>query len=109
MNKIANILESMEYGPAPEEDNHVRAWLKRHKGRFGHFIGGAFTSPGKGSSFAAFNPSNGEKLAEVVEGSEKDVDAAVNAAAKAFADWSALSGTERARHLYALARQVQKQ
>ncbi|QDZ00774.1 aldehyde dehydrogenase family protein [Nitratireductor mangrovi] len=108
MNKIANILESMEYGPAPEEDNHVRAWLKRHKGRFGHFVGGTFTSTGKGSSFAAFNPSNGEKLAEIAEGSEKDVDAAVKAATKAFADWSALSGTERARHLYALARQVQK-
>jgi aldehyde dehydrogenase (NAD+) len=107
MNKIVTILDSMDYGPAPEEDSHVRDWLARHKGRFGHFIGGAFTRPGK-ETFKVLNPANGEALAEVAEAGGKEVDAAVTAATDAFAKWSALTGTERARHLYALARQVQK-
>ncbi|OJU05742.1 MAG: aldehyde dehydrogenase [Rhizobiales bacterium 65-79] len=107
MNQIQDILRTMEYGPAPEEDAHVRAWLKRHGGRFGHFIGGRFTRP-DGKTFKVFNPSTGEEIGEVAEGTEKDVDKAVKAAASAFAKWSALSGNERARHLYALARSVQK-
>ncbi|MEQ9180159.1 MAG: aldehyde dehydrogenase family protein [Nitratireductor sp.] len=108
MNKIVSILDSMEYGPAPEDDAAVRAWLSRHKGRFGHFVAGAFTRPGKANTFPAVNPATGETLAEVAEGGENDVDAAVEAATRAFKSWSALSGTARARHLYALARQVQK-
>jgi aldehyde dehydrogenase (NAD+) len=43
MNQIQDILRTMEYGPAPEEDAHVRTWLKRHGGSFGHFFGGRFT------------------------------------------------------------------
>ncbi|WP_311030566.1 aldehyde dehydrogenase family protein [Mesorhizobium koreense] len=107
MNQIQDILRTMEYGPAPEEDAHVRAWLKRHGGRFGHFIGGRFSRP-ENKSFKVFNPSTGEEIGEVAEGTEKDVDKAVKAATSAFAKWSALSGNERARHLYALARSVQK-
>jgi aldehyde dehydrogenase (NAD+) len=107
MNQIQDILRTMEYGPAPEEDAHVRAWLKRHGGRFGHFIDGRFTKP-SGKSFKIFNPSNGEEIGEVAEGTEKDVDKAVKAATAAFAKWPTLSGNERARHLYALARSVQK-
>jgi aldehyde dehydrogenase (NAD+) len=107
MNQIQDILRTMEYGPAPEEDAHVRAWLKRHGGRFGHFIGGRFTKPDD-KSFKAFNPATGEEISEVAEGTENDVDKAVKAATSAFGKWSALSGNERARHLYALARSVQK-
>ena len=55
MNEITDILRTMDYGPAPEEDTHVRDWLKRHKGRFGHFIGGKFT-PATGTNFAVPNP-----------------------------------------------------
>jgi aldehyde dehydrogenase (NAD+) len=38
----------------------------------------------------------------------KTVDAAVKAASTAYASWSKLSGNQRARHLYAIARAVQK-
>ncbi|MGN6466383.1 MAG: aldehyde dehydrogenase family protein, partial [Rhizobiaceae bacterium] len=107
MNQIQDILRTMEYGPAPEEDTHVRAWLKRHDGRFGHFIDGRFSKP-SGKSFKVFDPSNGQEIAEVADGTEKDVDRAVKAATSAFVKWSALSGNQRARHLYALARSVQK-
>ena len=39
---IARYFETMDYGPAPEADTEARDWLKRHEGRFGHFIGGTF-------------------------------------------------------------------
>jgi len=51
MNSIRDILNTMDYGPAPEDDKDVRAWLASHKAGFGHFIGGAFTKV-KGETFA---------------------------------------------------------
>ena len=47
MPTVTEILETMEYGPAPEASGEVTAWLKA-RGQFGHFIDGAFTKPGKG-------------------------------------------------------------
>ncbi len=108
MNEVRNILDTMEYGPAPEDDKDVRAWLQKHRQRFGHFIGGKFTKPEKGAAFEVRNPANGEKLADVALGSATDVDDAVGAAQAALKKWQALSCNQRARHLYALARHVQK-
>jgi aldehyde dehydrogenase (NAD+) len=106
MNEIKDILRTMDYGPAPESNEHVVAWLDAHQAGFGHFIGGAFTRPGK--LFDVFNPANGERLARVTQATQGDVDKAVAAARKAFPKWSALPGHARARHLYALARHIQK-
>jgi len=103
---IPEIFETMEYGPALESDTEARAWIARHKGRFGHFIGGAFTEPGQG--FSTKNPASGEDLAQITQGTQDDVDTAVEAAARAFPRWSRLSGHQRARHLYAIARLLQK-
>ena len=103
---IKDILRTMDYGPAPESSDHVRAWLEKHEGGFGHFIDGRFTKPG--AMFDVFNPATGERIARVTQGSDADVDAAVAAARKALPKWAALSGYERARRLYALARHVQK-
>ncbi len=108
MNEIRSLMKSMEYGPAPEDAAPAKAWLEKHGRRFGHFIDGEFVMPAKGKTFASTNPATGEKLADIALGTAKDVDAAVAAATKAFKTWSALSGNARARHLYALARQVQK-
>ncbi|RMD88926.1 MAG: aldehyde dehydrogenase family protein, partial [Alphaproteobacteria bacterium] len=103
---LREIFESMEYGPAPEDDGPARAWLARHGQRFGHFIGGRFTEPGAG--FASRNPASGEVLAELTQATEADVAAAVAAARGAQGKWARATGHERARHLYALARMVQK-
>ncbi len=108
MNQIADILATMEYGPAPESSEHVRAWLTRHADGFGHFIGGAFVAPQDGGQFDVFNPADGSLLGRVALGGAADADAAVAAARAAFPAWSALPGEVRARHLYALARHVQK-
>ena len=72
----------------------------------GHFINGAFTKPGE--LFDVFNPATGERIARATQGSPADVEAAVAAARKGQAKWAALSGFERSKHIYALARHVQK-
>ncbi|MBN9363049.1 MULTISPECIES: aldehyde dehydrogenase family protein [unclassified Devosia] len=106
MNKIAEIFTSLDYGPAPESADVALAWLAAHDNKFGHFINGAWTKPGK--TFASENPANGKKLADVTDGTAADVDAAVKAARAAFPKWSALSGYQRGKYLYAIARLIQK-
>jgi len=103
---IKDILRTMDYGPSPESSDHVRAWLLKHEGGFGPFIGGRFTKPRE--LFDVFNPATGERIARATQGSPADVDAAVAAARKALPKWAATPGEERARVLYALARHVQK-
>src|SRR5262245_23937250 len=104
--KVAEIFESMEYGPAPEAAGPALEWLDGHGRIFGHFVGGAF-APGR-DHFDSVNPATGKPLAKVAQASPEEVGAAVDAARRAFPAWSGLSGHERARYLYAIARQVQK-
>ncbi|HKV24470.1 MAG TPA: aldehyde dehydrogenase family protein [Candidatus Acidoferrum sp.] len=99
---------TMDYGPAPEDPREALAWLDQYKRRFGHFVQGEWRPPAEGIFFATDDPSTGEKLADVAQGSAADIDAAVKAARAALPAWQALSGHARARYLYALARQVQK-
>jgi len=99
---------TMEYGPAPEDPREAVAWLDVHQRRFGHFINGDWLAPATGSYFETADPSTGEKLATVAQGSAEDVDRAVKAARAALPGWQALTPHARARYLYALARQVQK-
>ncbi|QJR38101.1 aldehyde dehydrogenase family protein [Gemmatimonas groenlandica] len=98
----------MSYGPAPEGDAIVRAWLAGHSNRFGHYIGGAFTHPVADQSFEVHDPSTGALLAHVAQGSAQDVDAAVAAARAALPAWQALDDHARARWMYAIARGIQK-
>jgi len=105
---IAEKFLTMEYGPAPEDPKESQAWLDRHSRRFAHFIDGAWQAPAAGDYFDTVDPSTGEKLASVAQGSAADVDAAVRAARAASPKWRALTPHARARYLYALARLVQK-
>ncbi len=107
-NFIVEEFYSMEYGPAPEDTKEVDRWLDAHGRSFGHYINGEWKKPSSGEYFATSNPANGDKIADVAYGDSADVDAAVKAASKALPAWQALSGHQRARYLYALARQVQK-
>ncbi|MEM0949879.1 MAG: aldehyde dehydrogenase family protein [Pseudomonadota bacterium] len=104
---VPEIFETLDYGPAPESAAEAVAWLDGYDRRFGHWIGGAWTTPGE--TFETRNPATGETLAAISQGSAGDVDAAVAAARKAFPGWSRKSGHARARVLYALARLIQKQ
>lgn len=103
---IMEIYETMDYGTAPESVKEAQEWLNRHDNKFGHFIDGQFAI---GSDhYETINPATGEALAQIAQASTQNVDDAVAAANLAFQKWSKTSGFERAKILYALARNVQK-
>lgn len=105
MSKVREIMETMEYGPAPESSAEVLDWLRRTPA-VGHFINGAFVN--EGDLADVVNPANGAVLTQMHKADAAQVDAAVAAARAAFPGWSALPGHQRARYLYAIARAVQK-
>jgi aldehyde dehydrogenase (NAD+) len=108
MPAIAELFESLEYGPAPEASAEAQAWLEGHARSFKLFIGGEWVEPEGGSRFETVNPATKKTLAQIAQASSADVDKAVQAARAALPAWSALGGFERAKFLYALARLVQK-
>ncbi|HET6620430.1 MAG TPA: aldehyde dehydrogenase family protein [Dongiaceae bacterium] len=105
---VARSFEEMSYGPAHEADAEARAWLKRHDATFGHFIDGRFVPPSSGKHFDTMEPATGATLARIAAGDAADVDAAVAAARRVQQKWAKIGGPARARHLYALARSVQR-
>src|SRR3990172_319303 len=103
-NKLAALIDNLDYGPAPEQENKTREWLKSHGSKFNHYINGAWQAPKSGAYFKTINPAKSDEvLAEIALGNKDDVDAAIHAAKEAFPKWSALTGHERARYLYAIA------
>jgi len=105
---VKTIMDDMEYGPALESDAPARDWLALHTEGFGHFIDGVFVRTTGAETFTSRNPATGLTLATLEQAGPAAIDAAVAAATVAQAGWARLSGHERARHLYALARLVQK-
>ncbi len=101
--KLDKTTSRWDYAPAPESTSHIR--LQK---RYDLFIDGEFVKPASGNYFKSINPANEEVLAEVAYGNEKDIDRAVKAARKAFGPWSALSGAERGKYIYRIARIMQE-
>ena len=109
MNDVKEIFQTMSYGPALEQADYVEDWLRQHETGFGLFIDGKWRQPlTSTAAITSCNPANGQALGKIAAAGRDDVDAAVEAAAAAFPKWSGLSGHERAKYLYALARAVQK-
>jgi aldehyde dehydrogenase (NAD+) len=106
--KVAEIFETLEYGPAPESAAPVNAWLDARGRRFGFYINGAWRAPADESYFDSINPGNARKLADIAQAGATDVNDAVAAARAAQAAWWKLGGHGRARYLYAIARHIQK-
>ncbi|MGZ8289766.1 MAG: aldehyde dehydrogenase family protein [Telluria sp.] len=106
MPTINEILQTMDYGPAPESTKEAQAWLDQHDRRFGLFIDNAWTDAS--DTFASVNPADAKELAQVTQATSADIDRAVEAARRAQPGWVALGGHGRARILYALARLLQK-
>src|SRR4051812_10851347 len=90
-----------EYDPAPESAD------PRLKARYDLFIGGRFVAPKSGKYFHSTTPANEEVIAEIALANNADVDAAYQAAQKAFSPWSKLPGSERGKYLYRVARLIQ--
>jgi aldehyde dehydrogenase (NAD+) len=93
-----------EYADAPESTDIVRL-----EDRYGLFIGGEFVEPKSGTWFTTIDPATEEPLAEIAEAGPEDVDLAVKAARTASdSTWRDLPGTERAKYLFRIARQLQE-
>ena len=94
---------SWTYDEAPESTSHVHI-----KKQYELFIDGKFIPPSKGGYFETINPSNNQKIASVAEATAEDVDKAVKAANNAFKSWSKLTGKERGKYIFRIARLIQE-
>jgi aldehyde dehydrogenase (NAD+) len=97
-------MPTFDYAPAPESRSIVDI-----QPSYGLFIGGEMVDPIDGTRFKTVNPATEEVLSEVVAAGPQDVDRAVDAARSAYdGAWSRLSGRDRGKYLYRLARLVQE-
>lgn len=102
-NKI-DFKTSWEYSASPESTSHISL-----KSRYELFIDGKFQKPLSGKYFDTINPATEEKITEVAEADEKDVDKAVKSARKAYEKvWSKISAKERGKYIYRIARMLQE-
>ena len=96
--------DKWNYAPAPESNSYIKL-----KPRYSLFINGKFVTPRSGKYFDSINPATEEKLSEIAEGNARDVDRAVQAARRAYqTSWGNLSGRERGKYLYRIARLIQE-
>jgi aldehyde dehydrogenase (NAD+) len=92
---------SLEYADAPESTAIVD--LASH---YDLFIGGKWRAPVHGAYRASINPATEAALTEVADAGAEDVDLAVKAAREAWPAWAALSGRQRAKYVYRIAREL---
>ena len=94
---------TFQYAPAPESTAIVNINSSNDL-----FINGEFT-PGHGNPFKTINPATEEVLAEIAHANEEDVNAAVMAARRAYdKTWSKMSGRDRGKYLFRIARLIQE-
>ncbi|WP_053207003.1 aldehyde dehydrogenase family protein [Jiangella muralis] len=97
-------MTKFEYAPAPESRAIVDI-----KSSYGLFVNGEFAEPVDGSTFKSVNPATEEVLAEIASAGAEDVDRAVQAARRAYErTWSKLSGRDRGKYLFRIARIIQE-
>ncbi len=93
-----------EYAAAPESRDIVRL-----KDRYGLYINGREVDSSDGAWFPSVDPSTEEPLAEIARATTDDIDRAVRAARRAQRrTWGALTGRERAKYLFRIARILQE-
>lgn len=97
---VAEIFESMEYGPAPEDDSALYEWLDSHNREFGNFINGEWVFPEGGGPEGAERgtsigtstfPATGEVATSIRNGDNAMTDLAIASAKAAQKEWAALS------------------
>ncbi len=92
------------FAPAPESTGHIQ--LKK---QYDLFINGKWVKPQSGKYFPTINPATEEKIADIAEANEADVNKAVKAARDAYNNvWSKMPAKERAKYIYRIARTIQE-
>ena len=89
--------------PAPES-----AEIAKLKPQYELFINGKWQEPKSKKYFKTSNPANASMLAKVAEAGAEDVDAAFKAAESAYKSWSKVTGAERGKYIYRIARMIQE-
>ncbi|RZT63955.1 acyl-CoA reductase-like NAD-dependent aldehyde dehydrogenase [Microcella alkaliphila] len=93
----------LEYAPAPESTSILNL-----KSEYGLFIDGEFVD-GSGEVFDTISPATEEVIARIAQADASDVDRAVAAARRAYdRTWSRMSGSDRGKYLFRIARLVQE-
>src|SRR6476620_201319 len=92
-----------DYAPAPESADHVRL-----RDSYDLFVGGEWIAPDDGRRVPSINPATEEPVADVAFGGERDIASAVAAARAAQPGWAALSGLERGKYVFRIARLIQE-
>lgn len=95
---------SWNYAPASESKSAASI-----KDRYPLFINGKWQEPLSKKYFDTINPANEEKLSEVAEAGEADVQKAVTAARNAYEKyWKKISPKERGKYIFRIARMMQE-
>ena len=76
--------------------------------RLANFIDGVLVPPASKTYFDDVEPATGDVIAEIPDSDERDVDAAVQAAQRAFGDWSRTPAEQRSRVLLKLADLIER-
>ena len=93
-----------EYAPAPESRSVVTL-----RETYELFVDGAFTPAESGEYLTTVAPADESELARVAVAGPADVDKAVAAARRAYDTvWSRMSGAERGKYLFRIARVIQE-
>jgi aldehyde dehydrogenase (NAD+) len=95
---------SWSYDPAPESKSAATI-----KPQYDLFIDGQWQRPLSKKYFSTINPATEEKLSEVADAGEADVDKAVKAARKAYDGvWRKMLPKERAKYIFRISRMIQE-
>jgi aldehyde dehydrogenase (NAD+) len=94
----------LKYAAAPESKDHVNL-----KDQYDLFINGKFVKPNSKKYYSTIDPATEQKLANIADANEKDVDLAVSAAKNAYDKvWKKMPGKERAKYIFRIARLMQE-
>jgi aldehyde dehydrogenase (NAD+) len=95
---------SWSYAPAPESKSAATI-----NPQYDLFINGAWQKPLSKKYFSTINPATEEKLSEVAEANEADVNKAVTAARNAYEKyWKKMPPNERGKYIFRIARMIQE-
>ena len=83
-------------------DSHASDFISKPRKML---IDGKWVNAASGRTFPTYNPATGEVLAQIAEGDQQDIDAAVKAARKAFdsGPWPRMTASERGKLVWKLA------
>jgi len=96
-------MEPSSHSFADNMDAASRLLSRFADGPLDHLIDGRAAVPVEGRRFTNYSPIDGVELGQVASGSEADIDAAAQAAERAFVEWSATPGIRRKQVLHDMA------